>query len=560
MRVLLMYPDRDSAPHQLRRELGYQNRGADPRPQLAPHTQAMIQDLELNALLNVMAGNDEFLFEVAENAVLSGFRNDVATILYRQAVLKDCLKNAAVVRQLYDLTVEEIEATKRHWWGLSSRFASSVLHSSIDLLEFSFVVLKKLRTIAEGQTGQFESTAFTALFAMLQKELSDEYLATVQNHLAELKFRKGVLLSAELGKWNESANLLLRKVPYKRQSWLMRILGRESRNTFHLDPRDEAGARILSDMRQRGISRVVIALAESGDHVLSFFKTLRTELAFYIGCVNLHDRLASKGEPVCFPTPGAADERKHSFSGLYDVCLSLHMEPRVVGNAADADEKSLVIITGANQGGKSTFLRSIGLAQLMMQCGMFVGAEAFEAGLCPALFTHYKRQEDSTMKSGKLDEELARMSEIVDHIAPNAILLFNESFAATNEREGSEIAKQIVCALLDKRIKIFFVTHLYEFARGFFDRQIDEAMFLRAERKADGTRTFRLVEGEPLDTSYGQDLYRQIFESDRQSTNAQSNGERSEIVGQAVSLDQTHSADDSVQHSFVSPSLGRDGG
>jgi DNA mismatch repair ATPase MutS len=91
------------------------------------------------------------------------------------------------------------------------------------------------------------------------------------------------------------------------------------------------------------------------------------------------------------------------------------------------------------------------------------------------------------------------------------MLLFNESFAATNEREGSEIAKQIVCALLEKRIKIFYVTHLYEFARGVYDRKIENAMFLRAERKADGTRPFRLIEAEPLETSYGEDLYRQIF-------------------------------------------------
>jgi len=103
------------------------------------------------------------------------------------------------------------------------------------------------------------------------------------------------------------------------------------------------------------------------------------------------------------------------------------------------------------------------------------------------------------------------MSEIVDHLVPNSMLLFNESFAATNEREGSEIAKQIVCALLEKRIKIFYVTHLYEFARGFFDRKIEDAIFLRAERKADGTRTFRLLEDEPLETSYGEDLYREVF-------------------------------------------------
>lgn len=174
-------------------------------------------------------------------------------------------------------------------------------------------------------------------------------------------------------------------------------------------------------------------------------------------------------------------------------------------------------MTGANQGGKSTFLRSVGLAQLMMQSGMFVGAKNFESALCPALFTHYKREEDATMKSGKLDEEVARMSAIVDHIVPNTIVLFNESFAATNEREGSEVARQIVSALLEKQVRVFFVTHLYEFARGFFERKSDGAMFLRAERKEDGSRTFRLLEGHPSDTSYGEDLFQQIFDPSRQA-------------------------------------------
>lgn len=91
------------------------------------------------------------------------------------------------------------------------------------------------------------------------------------------------------------------------------------------------------------------------------------------------------------------------------------------------------------------------------------------------------------------------------------MILFNESFAATNEREGSEIARQIVSALLEKRIKVFFVTHQYEFARGFYAKNLENAIFLRAERKAGGARTFKLIEGEPLQTSYGEDLYRKIF-------------------------------------------------
>ena len=203
--------------------------------------------------------------------------------------------------------------------------------------------------------------------------------------------------------------------------------------------------------------------------------------------------LPEMGEPMSFPLPVASSERRHSFKGLYDVCLALTMKQRIVGNDVNADNKDLVIITGANQGGKSTFLRSIGLAQLMMQCGMFVPAESFCSNVCDGLFTHYKREEDATMKSGKLDEELSRMSDIVDNITSNSMLLFNESFAATNEREGSEIARQIVCALLEKRIKIFFVTHLYEFAHGLLKRNMGKTpSFLRAERQADGRRTFKL--------------------------------------------------------------------
>jgi len=116
------------------------------------------------------------------------------------------------------------------------------------------------------------------------------------------------------------------------------------------------------------------------------------------------------------------------------------------------------------------------------------------------------------MQSGKFDEELSRMNQIVEHIRPNATVLFNESFAATNEREGSEIARQIVSALLKKRIRVFYVTHLYEFSKIFFDGKRQDALFLRAERQPDGSRTFQLSVAEPLETSYGEDLYREIFE------------------------------------------------
>ena len=280
---------------------------------------------------------------------------------------------------------------------------------------------------------------------------------------------------------------------------------------YQIDHRDEAGFRALGELRSRGIGLVAAALAQSTDHILDFFSMLRLELGFYVGCLNLRDRLARKREPICFPVPLASGNAMLSARGLYDPCLSLNVQQRVVGNDLNADDKLLVMMTGPNQGGKSTFLRTIGLAQLMMQCGMFVPAQSFRANVCDGVFTHFKREEDAGMKSGKLDEELSRMSSIVDHLSPNSIVLLNESFASTNEREGSEIARQIVRALLERGIKVFYVTHLFDLAEGFHREKMDAALFLRAERLADGRRTFRLVEGEPLPTSHAEDLYRRIF-------------------------------------------------
>ena len=293
---------------------------------------------------------------------------------------------------------------------------------------------------------------------------------------------------------------------------MQRVLARKSPvYSFSLDPCDEHGGAALGQLRDRGINLVANAAAQSADHIDSFLNVLRTELAFYIGCLNLYEQLAPIEEPISFPLPVVHNERRHSFTGLYDICLALTMKQRVVGNDVNADGKDLVIITGANQGGKSTFLRSIGLAQLMMQCGMFVPAESFCANICAGIFTHYKRKEDAAMKSGKLDEELSRMSAIVDMLTPDSMVLFNESFAATNEREGSEIARQIVNALLEKRIKVFYVTHQYEFANNFYKKHLEDAIFLRAERQPDGQRTFKLSEGAPLETSYGKDLYQTVF-------------------------------------------------
>ena len=118
------------------------------------------------------------------------------------------------------------------------------------------------------------------------------------------------------------------------------------------------------------------------------------------------------------------------------------------------------------------------------------------------------------MQRGRLDDELARMSTIVDELRPNTLLLLNESFASTDQREGSEIAAQILGALRDAGVKAVFVTHLVDFPRNVFESGAPDVLFLRAGRLENGERTFRIAPAAPLATSYAGDLYREVFAED----------------------------------------------
>ena len=372
--------------------LMYRDQDFDLERRLPANVPDLTQDLELEALFEAMASGDGFFFDVARQAVFSSV-TDADTIRYRQDVLKDCLKNPSIIRHMYALVTGVLDARRKHFWGLTSRYPSSILYDSVGLLGLYMDMLKQLKAVADAEAHKFTSEGFTTFFAMLRKELADEYFAVVQDHLRELQFRGGVLISAQLTRGNVGDDYTLRKPWNRRQAWYKRIFSQKLPGyTFYIADRDEAGARALRELKDRGINLAANALAQSADHVLSFVEMLRRELAFYIGCMNLHDQLTEIGEPTCFPVPAASGQRLHSYDGLYDVCLALTMKRALVGNAGNAGGKDLVMITGANQGGKSTFLRSVGVAQLMMQCGMFAPAHSLSANVCDGLFTHKKKR------------------------------------------------------------------------------------------------------------------------------------------------------------------------
>ena len=260
------------------------------------------------------------------------------------------------------------------------------------------------------------------------------------------------------------------------------------------------------------VSYLVDCLKKEMEEFQSFFERLRFQSAFYLAAVQLKAQMERIGGEWCFPT--VCDRRDLEFTELRELSMGLERHVSIIGNSCSLKSRDLLIVTGANQGGKSTFLRSLGIAQVMLQSGLMVMAQSYCGGIFPRVFVHFTRREDSEMNSGRLDEELNRMNKIVEHLGDGSLLLLNESFATTTEKEGSVIAYDIVRALSEAGVRILMVTHLLSFARKIHEEEKDNpetgVEFLSAERKEDGSRTFRMIRHEPELTSFGLDLYEKI--------------------------------------------------
>lgn len=467
-----------------------------------PHAWEEVEhDLGLGTVLEAMAEGDAYLLEVVRKVLAQGLALDPATIPHRQASVREALEQPGLVEALYGLAGRILQEKRRESWGLFRRDRPD-LYGGIKAMEALLRGLKELLRLLEG--APLASPGFTALRERLLGELTPGFFREAEEHLKTLRFPQGVWMAARLGLEGRGADYILLPPGGQRLPWP--FTKRPKAYTLTLHPRDETGARILGELRERGIAAAARALAVAVEEVARFFEILRAEAGFLLGAARLAAKLRATGAPICFPQVGERGDL--AFRGLYDVGLLLR-QGYAVGNDLEASGRNPIFITGANRGGKTTFLRSLGLAQLMMQAGLFVGAEAFRGGLVDGLFTHFKREEDPSLEAGKFEEELRRLSGLVDHLTAHPLFLFNESFGATSEAEGSELGAQVVRALTERGVRVVFVTHFYTLAAAFLESP--GVLFLRAERLPDGRRTYHLQVAPPEPTAYGRDLLARVF-------------------------------------------------
>lgn len=511
---------------------------------------SIIQDLGLPVLFS--AASKELTYEngelkqveAADLFVSETFRTVMMTplltaeeIAFRQEVAKDFLAAPKFARELYRISTETVTKWNELGRGVRDRIRQGnpvmrltteirVLRLFTDSLSEIRALLKKQENLTSRGLQAFQKEFFEAFSEELEKDVR-KVLEDTSFYMAGLDTKKEEVQNTvvkprivfecglEDGLKFSSVKLLTvgsEDVKYIRPG----SAGDKLRKFMSAMTKDGVSTtedgRLREDTQKLHLAVVSYLMKRQKgwmDGFQTFFDQLRLQSAFYLGTVQLTEHMDRLKLGWCFPK--VCDRRDLSFTDLKELSMALAQRVDVIGNTCELRGKDVLIVTGANQGGKSTFLRSVSLAQLMLQSGLPVAAKAFESGIFPRIFVHFTRREDSAMNSGRLDEELQRMNGIVEHIGDGSLVILNESFATTTEKDGSVIAYDIIRALSEAGVRILTVTHLLSFAKRVYEETKDApdspVEFFSAERLADGTRTFHMIRSEPELTSFGLDLY-----------------------------------------------------
>jgi DNA mismatch repair protein MutS len=253
-----------------------------------------------------------------------------------------------------------------------------------------------------------------------------------------------------------------------------------------------------------------------------FLAALRDDLAFYLAAMRLMERLRSRGLPVCRPEIAPMTERVCELHEAYNLNLALHQREqaddasRIVTNDVHLGEDGRIcILTGPNQGGKTTYTQMVGLCQILAQAGVWVPAAWARISPVDNIYTHYPVEEQVARGTGRFGDEAQRLSVIFARGTRHSLVLLNESLASTNPGESLYIAQDIVRVLRRLGARAIFATHLHELAADLAalnastagDSLIVSLVASRRETPEESPRrSYKIVPGPPLGRSYAQEI------------------------------------------------------
>lgn len=190
------------------------------------------------------------------------------------------------------------------------------------------------------------------------------------------------------------------------------------------------------------------------------------EVQFYLAYLAYCSPIRAAGLPFCYPD--RAEQKSAQCIDAFDLALArkcIRENIAVVTNDFRlSGHERIIVISGPNQGGKTTFARMFGQLHFLARLGVPVPGTGASLFLCDGVFTHFEKEEDSRNLHGKLEDDLLRIHAILERLTPNSVVILNEIFHSTTLSDARFLTREILNAVCDRDCLGVCVTFVDEMA------------------------------------------------------------------------------------------------
>ncbi len=237
------------------------------------------------------------------------------------------------------------------------------------------------------------------------------------------------------------------------------------RSRTHIDDRILT---ILARIFPEEFSDLYAFAHENHSFVAAWIPRLERELIFYLAWIEEILGFEARGLAWTLPTLNDGAGVQHA-EALYDLTLAhdlQHAPTTPVTNQWHLDDdESITVVTGPNNGGKTTYARSVGQLYIVAALGLPVGASAAQLTLAPSVATIFSEHEATDRATGRLEDEVLRIQSFFKTAEPEALLIANEIFSSTSVDDATALGRLFIERCQDRRLRSIIVTFVDELAK-----------------------------------------------------------------------------------------------
>lgn len=505
---------------------------------------SFIKDLCIDKILTAYIFNEDVRRNIEE--LFEKPCMDEHTIGYRLDIMQDFIENVNIANA-FGRFVKAIISIEKSSVEKYPNPKEIHVHTCFFEMASAYVPLvREMKKYLKEVEEQMRSAGLKALLDFVSHIENAEVFAEMEEDIRQIleEYNRVSCLGLEFGYYEGLREVVINNQGEQdnlscRQSLISKILQNAA---VFLDDEDRGRCKIYYDERfskleELILERLQLKSPEIFDRLQKFYKkysnynfdkicALRFEAEFYLRFSGLVRRMGNYGLKFCKPEIYTGEDNKTSILGLYDLSLALQMEESgitslsecIVSNELDFNENGRIfVVTGPNKGGKTTYIRSIGIAQVLFQAGCFVPALEARMSIVDTVYTHFPKEETLGVKKGRLGEEAERISLIVNSCTSKSLVLLNETFSSTRSVDGYYLGRDMLKILMETKCLGLYVTHFNELAY-----EVDE---LSEEvpggsrlasltggivdfdgRGVEGSRTYKILRIKPSGHGYSRDI------------------------------------------------------